>query len=122
MTGDTAFAATSRSSCAAARLAPVARLLVAEAGLVRQLVALLGGGGGAGCSKQHDARLLTACLCLLVVMSEEAGCRRSVKGSRVPVIPHHGSSWVRTLRLGAKRSVRTTTAECPGRFHNMHLS
>ena len=62
-------------------MALVARLLVAEAGLIRQLVGLLKGGGGGGGGKQDNAQLLTACLCLLDVMSGEAGCRRSVQFS-----------------------------------------
>ena len=68
--------------------AAAARLLLAESGLVRQLVGLLGGGsssgngsgsgapGGGGVRHHGDARLLTACLCLLGVMSGEPGCRR----------------------------------------------
>ncbi len=67
--------------------AAAARRMLAETGLVRQIISLLSGGSGSGAcdgspattQRQRrcnaDARLLTSCLCLVDIMSDEAACR-----------------------------------------------
>ncbi|GAX82499.1 hypothetical protein CEUSTIGMA_g9926.t1 [Chlamydomonas eustigma] len=75
------FAAPERQQQSAALSAPAGvqaaatRILLAEASLIGQLVALLSGKNSSG-ELDIDSRLLIACLSLLDVISGEEGCRR----------------------------------------------